>query len=135
MAFKVGKPKSLDDITGQDIEAHPIWLWVWEVGLEEEADDETWQCPVLGSYDVTADMAEPMIALRTKTGAICSASYDPETDALKAIALWQGDTWIGLERSGVPTPISFIAIPTIRGVSSVEFICRDLSSDMATRVG
>ena len=109
MAFRVGKPTSLDDITVRDVEAHPIWSWV--------------------------GTAEPQIAVRAGSGLMGSASYDPEMDALKAIALWQNDSWVGLERSGVSVPITFTAIPTIRGVSRVEFVCEAVSPDIAVRVG
>ena len=134
MAFKVGSPKALDDISAEDAEAHPIWLWAWEVGLETE--DETWQCPVLETLDVSELMAEPVITLRIKgSEAIGSASYNFKADQLEAISVWENGAWIGVQETTVPTPILFVAVPTINGVPDVEFVCRQRSEDRASRVG
>jgi hypothetical protein len=136
MAFKVGTPKPLDEISAQDVQTHHIWLWVWEAGLEGEADDETWQCPVLETSDVSEAMSEPVITLMVKgSNIIGSASYNPQSDQLEAISIWEGDTWIGVQETTLPTPISFVAVPTIRGMANVEFVCTDPSDDRASRAG
>ena len=136
MAFKVGIPKPLDEISAQDVQTHPIWLWVWEAGLEGEADDETWQCPVLETSDVSEEMSEPVITLVVKgSNIIGSASYNPQSDQLEAISIWEGHTWIGVQETTLPVPISFVAVPTIRGMANVEFVCTDPSDDRASRAG
>jgi hypothetical protein len=136
MALKFGTPKSLDDISIQDVETHPIWVWVWEAGLEDQAEDETWQCPVIDASDVSSAMTEPVITLRVNGGAaIGSASYNAELDQLEAISIWEGDTWVGVQESTLPTPLSLVAVPTIRGIPNAEFACNDPAADRASRVG
>lgn len=136
MNLIVGTPKPLSEISAQDVLEYPIWLWVWEAGLEESADDETWQCPVLETSDVTDGMTEPVITLKVKgTNIVGSASYNPRSDQLEAISIWEGEAWIGVEESELPTPIVFVAVPTIRGIEKAEFICSQPSSDRAVRAG
>lgn len=136
MAFKVGSPKPLDQISAQDLQRHPIWLWAWEAGLEGEADDETWQYPVLETLDVSEAMAEPVITVMVKgSDVVGSASYNSQSDQLEAISIWEGDTWIGVQETTLPTPISFVAVPTIRGMADVEFVCTEPHHDCASRAG
>ena len=136
MPFKVGAPRPLDEISAQDVQTYPIWLWAWEAGLEGEADDETWQCPVLETSDVSEAMTEPVITLMVKgRNIVGSASYNSQSDQLEAISIWEGDTWIGVQETTLPAPISFVAIPTIRGVEKVEFVCTEPSDDRASRAG
>ena len=135
MELKFGPPKSLEDISVEDVQAHPIWVWVWEAGLEGEAEDETWQCPVISHSDVTSEMTEPVITLRVNGGAaVGSASYNAELDELEAISIWEEDTWVLVQKCSLPAPLSLIAVPTIRGVANVEFICDDPDTDRAKRV-
>jgi hypothetical protein len=106
MDLQFGTPKSLDEITLTDVQQHPIWLWVWEAGLEQQAEDETWQYPVTNTTDVTAGMIEPIISLRIKgTELIGSASYDPEA-ALEAIAVWQDGAWAMMRDSKLQANLS-----------------------------
>lgn len=131
-----GTPKSLEDITLADVQQHPIWVWVWEAGLEEQADDETWQCPVTNGTDVTAEMIEPIISLRVKgTELIASASYDPKEDELTGIAVWEDGAWVMFRDTGLKAPVTLVAIPTIAGEAAVEFTCEDFERDRARRVG
>ena len=136
MDVQFGTPKSLEDITLADVQQHPIWVWVWEAGLEEQAEDETWQCPVTNTTDVTADMVEPIISLRIKgTELIASASYDPEREDLEGISVWQGGAWGSLRDTQLEAPVTLVAIPTIGGQAGVEFTCEDFERDQAHRVG
>lgn len=135
MELRYGTPKSLEDITLEDVETHPIWVWVWEAGLEDQAEDETWQCPVLGSIDVTPAMTEPVITVRINNGsAVGAASYNLERDQLEGISIWQDGEWIGVEDSDLVPPLSLVAVPTINGVAHVEFICNDVAEDVAARI-
>jgi hypothetical protein len=136
MTFKVGPSKPLDEISAEDAQTHPIWLWVWEVGPEDQADDETWQCPVLDTKDVSEAMTEPVITLITKdSNLIASASYMSQSEQLEGIAVWQGSAWVGIGDAALPTPITLVAIPTIRGIANVEFICNQPAEDRASRAG
>jgi len=136
MKFKVGTPKALEDISAQDVEAHPIWLWAWEAGLEGEVEDETWQCPVLDTSDVTDAMTEPVITLRVEgSGVIGSASYNAGLDQLEAISIWENGAWTGIQEAALAAPVSLIAVPTIRGIAGVKFVCSQPDEDRAPRVG
>ena len=124
MQLKFGNPKSLDDITLEDAQEHPIWLWVWEAGLEEVSEDETWQCPVVNSKDVDESMTEPVITLLVKnTNLVGSASYSSEKEELDGIAIWQNDAWVMVQEADLSFPVTFVSVPTIQGVKNVEFIC------------
>lgn len=135
MKLKIGTPKALDDISAQDVKTYPIWLWAWEAGLEDEVEDETWQCPVLNTSDVTDAMTEPVITLRIEgSDVIGSASYNAGLDQLEAISIWENGAWVGIQESTLAAPISLIAVPTIRGIASVKFVCSQPDEDRASRV-
>jgi hypothetical protein len=134
MGYKTGKAKSLDDITLEDIMKYPIWVWAWdEEGTEEM--DETWQKPIIDTTDVTENIFTPIITIRVKnTIYYGSGEYNKDTDQLKSLSIWKDDQWIDVrEFTAVPTPLNFVAVPTIKGESNVEFICNDISTDLATR--
>ena len=135
MKPEYGKPKSLDDVSLADVQEFPIWVWVWEAGLEKEAEDETWQCPIVNTKDVTDEMAEPVITLRVKgTDVIASASYKPKLDHLgkqypygKIIVgsvfnslNWQRRLFLSLSRRSA-------------GMNEVEFAATELRKDRAIR--
>jgi hypothetical protein len=133
--FSVGTPKPLDGVSLQDVQVHPIWLWVCETGLEDQADDETWQCPVLDTTDVSNAMEEPVITLSVKrTPLFASASYNARADRIEAISVWESGAWAGVQESTLKAPITFVAAPTIRGVPGVEFVFDDPQEDQASRV-
>ena len=134
MTLEFGKPKSLDDIKLEDVKKYPIWLWVWEAGLEEEAEDETWQCPVTNSMNVTASLSEPIITLTVEgENLFASASYNAEQNQLESIAIWANEEWQVLNKSGLKQPITFLSVPLINGKESVKFICSDIESEIAKR--
>jgi hypothetical protein len=135
--MRYGSPRSMDDIALDDVLAHPIWVWVWEAGLEdaEGVEDETWQCPVLDTTDVDDSMTEPVITLRIEGSAvIASGSFDPGEDRLLGISVWQEGAWVDFRDADLAEPIVFVAVPTIRGVAGVRFACNDPAEDRATRI-
>ena len=134
MALQFGEPKALDDITLDDAVRNPIWLYVWEAGIEDQAGDETWQCPVTNATDVAPDMVEPVITLHVKgTHLIASASYNAELDQLEAISVWSDGAWTTMADAGLRVPVCLTPVASIHGRKDVEFICRDLDLDVATR--
>ena len=136
MTILFGAPVSLDDITLAQVLQHPIWVWAWEAGREEEAEDEACQCPVIGTDNVTAGFTEPVITVRVKgTDVYGSGSYNLERDQLEAISLWQDNAWIILQETTLPTPIVLVAVPSIDGAAGVEFVCHEPSEDRAVRGG
>ena len=134
MTIEFGLPVPLDEISLADVLSHPIWVWVWEAGREGEADDETWQCPVIGTTNVTPGLVEPVITLRIEAEELhASASYSREQDRLEAISVWQDGAWVPLQETSLRTPVVFVAIPDIDGVPGVRFACKELASDLAAR--
>lgn len=134
MGYKTGKAKSLDDITLEDVIKYPIWVWAWgEEGTE--GTDETWQKPIIDTTNVTENIFTPIITIRVKnTIYYGSGEYNKDTDQLKSLSIWKDDQWIDVrEFTAVPTPLNFVAVPMIKGVSNVEFVCNDISTDLATR--
>ena len=135
MSLSFGSAKSLDDITLDDVLKYPVWLWVWETGQEGcPEQDETWQQPVISTSEVSDEMTEPIISFRVRgTDIFGSGSYDPEAEKLFGMALWIDNSWQMLSASTLSPPLTFVAVPPIRGVVDVQFICEDLLSDKAHR--
>lgn len=83
---KIKKP--VDVITLDDMKHYPIWVFDYENESEEEGD-ETWQTPVTNSTDVTKDMCEAYIYLRTEDFAFdLSACIDAEKLTLEDLCFW-----------------------------------------------
>jgi len=133
MSYEVGKPKSLDDIRLENCIKYPIW----EFALDEEdvpGQDETWQRPIISS-DVTEDMYNPIITFAVKgTQMYGSGTYDHARGILTGNAIWIDGRWVILTKvPNLLTPAVFVALPSIRGVHSVQFVCDDIQSDTAVR--
>ena len=139
MGIEYGPAKLLDEITLDDMLANPIWIWVWEEGLEGSSEehpqqDETWQKPVLNTRNVTVGMFEPIIAIRVKGTEVCgAASYNQSEEKLVDISYWVNGTWQGLKENTVEPPIVLVAVPSIRGEADVEFESEYINSYEATR--
>lgn len=135
MSLQFGPPVPLDEITLPVALQHPVWVWAWEAGAEDEASDETDQCPVLNTTDVTDAFTEAIILFKVKgTDVYGSASFIPQKDRLEAIAFWEDGNWVMGPEASVAVPCTLVAIPTIRGERDVEFAFSDASGDEAQRV-
>ena len=134
MAYKTGKSKPLEEITLADVLQHPIWEWALdEEGVEGQ--DETWQRPIIDTHDVTEEIYNPTITLKIRNSNIYgSAEYDNETESINTISIWDDKEWKVLSDYEISAPITFISIPKINGIESVEFICSDLEDDIASKV-
>jgi hypothetical protein len=134
MPYKTGKSKSLDDITLTDVLENPIWEWaLGEEGIDGQ--DETWQRPIIDTDNVTKEIYNPTITLKIKeTDIYGSAEYDNESGSISAISIWSDNEWKVLDDCKFSTPIIFIAVPKIDGIENAEFICKDLSGDIATKL-
>jgi hypothetical protein len=133
MSYQTGRAKSLDDITLEDCLKYPIWEWA----LDEEGilgQDETWQRPIIGS-DVTEEINTPTITFSVKgTQLHGSGSYDHTEGTLTGNAIWVNEAWVILAKvTGIQIPAVFVALPSIRGISGIEFVCENLQSDTAIR--
>ena len=134
MTYKTGKSKSLEDITLTDVLENPIWEWALdEEGVEGQ--DETWQRPIIDTDNVTNEIYNPTITLKIKeTDIYGSAEYDNETGSISAISIWRDGEWKALNDYKFSEPIILIAVPKIDGIENVEFLCKDLSGDIATKL-
>lgn len=134
MSYKIGKSKSLEDITLDDVLKNPIWEWALD---EEDNDvqDETWQRPIIETDNVTNEMFNPTITLKIKNTEIYgSAEFDNEAESLSAISIWQENEWISLHEFEKSTPFIFVSLPKINGIENVEFICGNLLNDFAKKI-
>jgi len=133
MSYSTGKSKSLADITLEDALKYPIWEWALDEEGEER-QDETCQRPIIDTDNVTDDIYSPTITFKIKdTEVFGSAEFDNDTQSLSAISIWLDNSWKVISETQIATPAIFIAIPKIKGVKNVEFLCRSLTSDNAER--
>ena len=134
MTYKTGKSKPLDEITLEDVLENKIWEWA----LDEEGDenqDETWQRPILDCENVTDDIFNPTITLKIKNSDFfASAEYDGKSECLNAISFWSDKEWKVLNDYKGKIPIIFIALPKINGISNIEFLCDNISHDLAAKI-
>lgn len=135
MALQFGEPRTLGEITPDEVLRHPVWLYVWEAGRKGgAAEDSASLCPVKDGADVGPGMVEPVVALRVKgTHLLAFGSYNAELDQLEAISVWSGGAWQGMGEAGLRQPVCLTPLASIHGQQGVEFICRDLDLDVATR--
>ena len=130
MSYKTGKSKPLEEITLEDVLENKIWEW----SLGEENQDETWQRPILECENVTDEIFNPTITLKIKNSEIyASAEFDNETESLSVISIWVENEWKILDEYNGEAPIIFVALPKINGISNVEFICKNISDDLAEK--
>jgi hypothetical protein len=130
--FKLGKPRSLGDITAAAARRYPIWLWSLE--RNEDDGDETRQVPVLNSRNVTEGMSEPIISLEiVGMGLLASGTYDSEARELYSISVWSDGRWVtgpGL-RTLLKYPVRLQALPAICGRRKVQFVWHSCENDCA----
>ncbi|PCJ54659.1 MAG: hypothetical protein COA79_21665 [Planctomycetota bacterium] len=132
--MKFGTPKSLDDITMEDVLEHPIWSPVWAIGMEEDYPED-YQAPLLNENDLDEEIDQPVIALTVEgTDLIASGEFDWEKEMLTTFAIWNDDQWLLPSDLELPTPLYLVSIPKIQGQSNVRFECLDLSSETAKLV-
>ena len=62
-----GKPKPIDEVTLQDMQENPIWVFALDEEDSEEID-ETWQKPILNYDNVTHELVEAYILMKSTDG-------------------------------------------------------------------
>lgn len=135
--MKTGKAKPLESITVDDAVEHPIWVWALDEAFLE-GQDETWQKPVLGATDVTADMlrryASVTITLEVHGDnlLVASGEYDCQSSALSALAIWHENQWKLVPKvPGLVFPLVFESVPAILGRKGVRFALAAPEDDRA----
>ncbi|MGL1903954.1 MAG: hypothetical protein OCC49_17585 [Fibrobacterales bacterium] len=118
---KLGTPKDLDSITLNDVLENKVWVWTWEVNLDEDYD-ESWQLPIIGLDDISSEFSEPVITLKVKdTEIYASGTFDYDSNTIFGISIWENDNWVLLRLSSLSEPISFISLVKIDGKENLEF--------------
>lgn len=118
---KIKKP--VDAITLDDMKHYPIWVFDYENESEEEGD-ETWQIPVTNSTDVTKDMCEAYIYLRTEDFAFdLSACIDIEKLTLEDLCFWDSvsNGWVPVEQIDNYQSLTLVAVPSVLGKPDMKF--------------
>lgn len=62
-----GKPKPIDEVSLQDMQENPIWVFALDEEDSEEID-ETWQKPILNYDNVTHELVEAYILMKSTDG-------------------------------------------------------------------
>jgi len=148
MELEFGAQKPAADITDKDALEYPIWLWAWQDRTEanwayekcpegnclEGNCTEDCQVPVINSNNVDETLVSPTITLRIKgSDLIAAGGYDSKKRELFGISVWLKDSWELLKDSDLKTPITFVSVPTIDGITDVYFKCYDLNADAVSR--
>ena len=137
-----GKSRPNQGLTYDDVVRHPIWIWAVD---EENApgQDETWVKPITSHADVTEELfaCVPRIALtvpgtdwtalgdfwaaRDVVGDHILRNIDPDappTDIVSAIQMHdKGGIVSAKVIRELVFPVTFLAIPTIRGKAGLQF--------------
>lgn len=118
-----GKPKPMEDVTLQDMQKNPIWIFALDEEENEEID-ETWQKPVLNYDNVTYELVEAYILMKSSDGQYdVSANLDIEEETLDDVTYWDSEQecWIPIENIGNYKELQFVAIPKIEKEADVVF--------------
>ncbi|WP_129588732.1 hypothetical protein [Prevotella heparinolytica] len=118
-----GKPKPMEDVTLQDMQENPIWIFALDEEENEEID-ETWQKPVLNYDNVTYELVEAYILMKSSDGQYdVSANLDIEEETLDDVTYWDSEQecWIPIENIGNYKELQFVAIPKIEKEADVVF--------------
>lgn len=118
-----GKPKPIDEVTLQDMQENPIWIFALD---EEEAEgiDETWQKPILRSDNVIHELLEAYILLKSVDGQYdISANLDIKEETLDDVNYWNTELecWLPIENVENYKELQFVAIPKIEGDADIIF--------------
>lgn len=118
-----GKPKPIDEVTLQDMQENPIWVFALD---EEDSEgiDETWQKPILNYDNVTHELVEAYILMKSTDGQYdISANLDIKKETLDDVTYWEPEQecWIPIDNIKNYKGLQFIAIPKIEKESDVIF--------------
>ena len=118
-----GKPKPMEDVTLQDMQKNPIWIFALDEEENEEID-ETWQKPVLNYDNVTYELVEAYILMKSSDGRYdVSANLDIEEETLDDVTYWdyEQEGWVPIENIENYKELQFVAIPKIEKEADVIF--------------
>ncbi|MBM4208665.1 MAG: hypothetical protein FJ190_11925 [Gammaproteobacteria bacterium] len=136
---RYGSWKYVEDITLEDLMAHPIWVWCLEVDGNDgpEAGSEASMRPLMDSLEIPLDhISPPLILLKIKgTDYFASGLYDPEQNKLELIGVFEGDYIVDpSEVKSLNEPIIYLSVPGINGCENVEFEPSGTVSDEAFQI-
>ena len=118
-----GKSKPIDEVTLQDMQENPIWIFALD---EEDSDevDESWLKPILKSDNVMSEFVEAYILLKSTDGQYyISANLDIKKEVLDDVTFWKPEQqcWIPIENIDSYKEMQFIAVPKIEKETDILF--------------
>lgn len=134
MSVAFGAIKHIDNITLEEVLAHPIWISAEaDQGLEEH-----WKA-VINREDIHDDLLlidHPILAFRVAGHTWVGVGfYDHDCSLLYGLYIWLEDHWAPLDLViDLEMPVILTSIPTIYGQAGVQFILQDISDDRAKRI-
>ncbi|CAG7857792.1 hypothetical protein MCAMS1_02749 [biofilm metagenome] len=136
---RYGSWKYVEEITFDDLVAHPIWVWCLEVDGNDgpEAGSEASMRPLLDSLEIPIDhISPPLILLKIKdTDFYASGLYGPEQHKLESIGVFEGNCIFDpSEVKSLNDPIIYLSVTAINGCENVEFECSSTVSDEAFQI-
>ncbi len=117
-----GKAKPMEDVSLEDFQKNPIWIFDLE-GENIEGQDETWLKPILNSTNVASNMVEVYILLYEQNKKIyVSACLDIKRKKLNDIALWIDNSWKPFESfTNDKNPMILYSVPSIENQNNLKF--------------
>lgn len=118
-----GKSKPIDEVTLQDMQENPIWIFALD---EEDSDevDESWLKPILKSDNVMSEFVEAYILLKSTDGQYdISTNLDIKKEALDDVTFWKPEQqcWIPIENIDNYREMQLIAVPKIEKENDILF--------------
>lgn len=118
-----GKSKPIDEVTLQDMQENPIWIFALD---EEDSDevDESWLKPILKSDNVMSEFVEAYILLKSTDGQYyISANLDIKKEVLDDVTFGNPNQqcWIPIENIDSYKEMQFIAVPKIEKETDILF--------------
>lgn len=115
-----GSWKFIEEITFDDLFAHPVWVWCIEVDKDGGPDvgSEATMRPLLNAIEIPLDhISPPLILLKIQgTGFYGSGIYDQEQNKLESIGVFVGNYIVHPDEvKNLPEPVIYLSVPTMNG--------------------
>lgn len=128
--------KPIEEITLDDMKRYPIWIFDYENESDEE-EDETWQKPVTNSTDVTKDIYEAYIHLRSDDAVYdLSGCIDVDKLTLTDLCFWDSisKVWVPVVQINNYQVLKLIAVPSVLSQSDMKFEYDENSNSFTSAV-
>jgi hypothetical protein len=117
-----GSWKFVEEITFEDLLAHPVWVWCMEVDKDGGPDvgSEATMRPLLNTVEIPLDhISPPLILLKIQgTDFYASGIYDQEQNKLESIGVFVGNYIVHPDEvKNLTEPVIYLSVPTINGIN------------------